>query len=246
LKKIVLQWLIFLDRLNSLVSLGHPVEMIMMLFKICLLPGELFLDTSVHDQMYICLQRSIKQLSTATGTPWLLDKVTSPPFKELYSELIEQFQSSSYGDTFLANLLLLPCTRAYPADYRLTLLMSPSLCYMYISPKQLIVPSLHDFFYPVETDLQVLRQLACVFFRQRIQSDRTPFVYQWSLHHLHMKWVKETILVNKEEESEFTFFQHVLWTLRKCSEDVNDVNASKFKHLVEYSTNSLLVGGYND
>ncbi|XP_076305853.1 RNA polymerase II-associated protein 1-like isoform X1 [Tachypleus tridentatus] len=147
--------------------------------------NDLFLEPNI--QLY--LQALIKLLLKNNPTCLLEKKCLCWPditsFDDFYVELLEQFESVSYGDSLFGSFILLPLQQCYDSSLRKLLFSehAPALRILGVPFAQLLVP-LDNYLFPVEKDVEMIALYQRSLLSDTLTNTGSPVLYLMAVHHV--------------------------------------------------------------
>ncbi|TFK27690.1 cytoplasmic protein [Coprinopsis marcescibilis] len=153
---------------------------------------EVFRDTTVEGLMKRLLGpyrfREIQKQQSMSGNKDTLETFAasflgpSTPFYQFYTDFIALYDAISFSHPLFGLLLLPPISMQYAIDYRRLFWCDYShiIRTISVSPDQVLSPDLREYFYPVETDSQVLGgHLAAL-----VKGNAKDFLKWVAIHHI--------------------------------------------------------------
>ncbi|XP_067123207.1 RNA polymerase II-associated protein 1-like isoform X2 [Centruroides vittatus] len=174
-----------------------------------LIDNDIFFDCEIQKYYCACLHQLLKNNHKKN---WKLEKLNCPgigSFSDLYSELLIQFESSSYGDKLFGNTIIIPLQQCYDSYWKKQLFTEHIgiLKILRISFSEILV-SLDNYLNPPETDEDLLSMYAKNLLSGSLQEKYCPLLYKMALHHLghhfrkydyeeHFKLLSKLLNINK-------------------------------------------------
>lgn len=117
--------------------------------------NSLFLDPKINILLHKCTQLLFKQKS---GFNFDKQLVGLNNFQDFYTQLLEQFQSVSYGDHTFASCVLVPLAQKHNVKWRKLLWSEYAGCLRALDcPENLLCYDMKDYLYPEETDESLIK-----------------------------------------------------------------------------------------
>ncbi|XP_046383648.1 RNA polymerase II-associated protein 1 [Ischnura elegans] len=221
-----LQWILLMEFLRpTSTALVSPTLRFSYLSYVFLTGNDLFLEPQVHVHLSVILREVLKQgheeFDFDERFPGL------PPFKDLYVQLLLQFDAVSYGDALFSHVILMPLAQRHNLNYRLLVWGERAdvlrACTTAVS--QLMVP-LEIFLEPPERDPVLLELYLRALAVGIVRDVRSPVPYKIAVHHL------GTALQGKLDAAE-VIPEPVIKSLRSKVEKLPDKHLSNL--LLKYS-----------
>ncbi|VEN64180.1 unnamed protein product [Callosobruchus maculatus] len=115
-----LRWiLIFETYFPFLAKTINPTDRFCRLACLFLGSDSLFLADEIHDLLELCFKNVITQCEHKLNFSKEIQGLTN--FQDFYTQLLEQYQSVSYGDILFGNVILVPLAQKHNVQYRKTL-----------------------------------------------------------------------------------------------------------------------------
>ncbi|CAH1966202.1 unnamed protein product [Acanthoscelides obtectus] len=115
-----LRWILLYETyFPFLASTINPTDKFCRLACLFLGSDSLFLATEIHELLELCFKNVIATCGQTLNFNKEIQGLTN--FQDFYTQLLEQYQSVSYGDTLFGNVILVPLAQKHNAQYRKTL-----------------------------------------------------------------------------------------------------------------------------
>ncbi|KAG5861095.1 RNA polymerase II-associated protein 1, partial [Gonioctena quinquepunctata] len=115
-----LRWiLIYETYFPFLASTINPTDKFCRLACVFLGSDNLFLTKEIHDLLELCFKNLIIKSEKDLNFSKEIQGLTN--FQDFYTQLLEQYQGVSYGDTLFGNVILVPLAQQHNMQYRKTL-----------------------------------------------------------------------------------------------------------------------------
>ncbi|CAF0927499.1 unnamed protein product [Didymodactylos carnosus] len=170
----------------SLLKLVNMTTRYSMIAGIYLLGSNIFLNKDVVQYMTAFLNLYndnglLQKLDTKTTVQSLMT------FFDFFRLLVDQFEASSFGDVLFSCYLFIPLQQGYDVQLRKIVWIehATTLKFLRLKPNELLIP-LQTYFYPAETDIELISCYAQVLIREHIKKDVQPLLHMIAVHHLNI------------------------------------------------------------
>ncbi|XP_022250651.1 RNA polymerase II-associated protein 1-like isoform X2 [Limulus polyphemus] len=181
-----LQWCHLLELLTSDIMNSMSVTTRFCHIAAVFLAGnDLFLEPNI--QLYL---HALIKLLLKNNLPCSLEKkslywpdITS--FDDFYLELLEHFESVSYGDSLFGSFIMVPLQQCYDSTLRKLLFSehTPALRILGVPFAQLLVP-LDNYLFPLEKDVEMIALYQKSLLSGTLTNTGSPVLYLMAIHHV--------------------------------------------------------------
>lgn len=209
-----LQWCHLLECLKpDIIKLIPPGIRFYNLATMFLLDSDIFFNNEIQKYYYACLYRLLKNNHKKS---WKLEKLNCPgigTFLDLYTELLNQFESSSYGDRLFGNTIIIPLQQCYDSYWKKQLFTEHvGILKILGIPLSEILVCLDKFLNPPESDEDLLSIYAKSLLSDQLQEKQCPLLYKIASYHL------GCYIKNHDFQEQFKLLQQLL-KLNKVNEN---------------------------
>nr|CAH7722047.1 unnamed protein product [Callosobruchus chinensis] len=152
-----LRWiLIFETYFPFLAKSINPTDRFCRLACLFLGSDSLFLAEEIHDLLELCFRNVITHCERKLNFNKEIQGLTN--FQDFYTQLLEQYQSVSYGDILFGNVILVPLAQKHNVQYRKTLWSEymGAVQVFNVTPEQCLC-DLNRYLEPPEEELSLLK-----------------------------------------------------------------------------------------
>ncbi|CAH0402933.1 unnamed protein product [Chilo suppressalis] len=178
-----LEWILFYEScFPDLLKDIDVTDRFCRIMCVFLCDNSLFLDNNVKVLLRKCTQILFKRKSSFNFDMPLTGLHN---FQDFYTQLLEQFQSVSYGDATFAACVLVPLAQKHNVKWRKILWSEYAGCLRALDcPEELLCYDMNQYLYPVETDESLIRSYCQALSGSLIRPD--TIVYRIARHHVEM------------------------------------------------------------
>uniref|UniRef100_S4PJL9 RNA polymerase II-associated protein 1 n=2 Tax=Pararge aegeria TaxID=116150 RepID=S4PJL9_9NEOP len=176
-----LEWILFNEiTFPDLISDIEVTDRFCRIMCVFLCSSSLFLDKNINTLIRKCMENLYKNRHKFNFDKQLTGLSN---FQDLYTQLLEQFQSVSYGDDTFASCVLVPLAQKHNVKWRKLLWSEYAGCLRALDcPENYLCYNLDDYYYPEETDESLLKSYTRALSSNLMKPNTV--VYKIAQHHV--------------------------------------------------------------
>ncbi|XP_045771008.1 RNA polymerase II-associated protein 1 [Maniola jurtina] len=176
-----LEWILFNEIIfPDLLSDIEVTDRFCRIMCVFLCDSSLFLDNNINNLLRKCMQVLYKNCQKFNFDNQLTGLSN---FQDFYTQILEQFQSVSYGDHVFASCVLVPLAQKHNVKWRKLLWSEYAGCLRALDcPESYLCYNLDEYYYPEETDESLLKSYARALSSNLLRPD--TIVYKIAQHHI--------------------------------------------------------------
>ncbi|XP_034827914.1 RNA polymerase II-associated protein 1 [Maniola hyperantus] len=185
-----LEWILFNEiTFPDLLSDIEVTDRFCRIMCVFLCDNSLFLDKKINNLLRKCMQVLYKDCQKFNFDNQLTGLSN---FQDFYTQILEQFQSVSYGDHTFASCVLVPLAQKHNVKWRKLLWSEYAGCLRALDCREnYLCYKLDEYYYPEETDESLLKSYARALSSNLLRPD--TIVYKIAQHHIECFKKRQTV-----------------------------------------------------